>query len=88
MRAGAHPGDRCLQGWWSGSMEGLQGRARCRRRMGRVRQERDESRSPGAMPRSRDDFHERARATERWPRSTLSVRMPMRLAMSCGSAWM
>ena len=58
MRAGAHPGHRCLQRWWSGSMEGWQGRAHCRRRMGRMRQERVESRSSSATPRSRDDFHE------------------------------
>ena len=29
MRASAHPGDGCLQEWWSGSMEGWPGRARC-----------------------------------------------------------
>ena len=35
-------------------MEGWQGRARCGRRMGRVREERVESRSSGATPRTCD----------------------------------
>jgi len=86
MSAGAKPAERYLWARRSDrSRERMQGGARCRRRVARVRQEGAESESATATPRSDDRFHASAVAEERWRRSTLSVRMPTRLAMSWGS---
>jgi hypothetical protein len=85
MRARTHPCERSFQARRSGSsVQRMQGGARRGRR---VRQEVVMSESARETPRSDLRVHARAVATQRWRRSTLSVRMPKRLAMSWGSAW-